>query len=1026
MKAVKIEETGLSERAKRELEEEGVQTLEELRDYSIEELRSMRFLSLRSVWEIKAYLEWEPAETAREERKPNEPAPAPGIGMTGIDRLGLSPRAYNALRLNGIKSVGQVSGMRVEELEKLPYMSPSAAREIYTCCRDLAEQGELPVEDEKKETPPEPESKVPEEPAAAEPAPEGRARTELPERPIPIEEIGMSVRSYNCLKRMKIDTLQMLLEKSAEELAQIRNLGTKSLTEILRKRESYIPPEKPEEKEAAPAEEETQAQEESPAEKAGEDTRPIEDLGLSVRSYNCLKNAGIDTVQQLMDISPEQLRKIRNLGKKSLDELTEIRAGYGLPVSFRKHLSQEKLQALLLRAFRAPFAGLSFREFRDAAPETVDDESLKKAIGDLIAQGKLEYVDFRCYRVYPSFYTYLKEYLNRVDERDRQIMSRRYAGETLESIAQVLGVTRERVRQLQKKLFHKLREAYRRETGYAAFDEDFYEALYTGCELPESFWKEELGLPESSVNYLEFTFRRGSKKPEEILTDEQIPVSLRYRVRSFLDRDKLRIDGVLVPCTRKELTDFALKKYAGNEIDYTEFTRLYNGMLEEAGRPFDEKLYFTEDNSHARMARMMESMNCLWKQGERLRYYDISGGDYTRLLEGLNLEGYQNTEVSTRKLMREYPELMEDYDLRDCYELHNLLKKIAGRCGLDYVNFVRQPTLRFGEFDKEKAVREVLFELAPVTQQELLEYLELEFGYDPVTTVGYLTRFSSYYHGGIYSVDFKRIPEERVETLREALREDFYYLDEARRLYCSLFPEADPEEMNPRTLKSLGFLVNSGYAVQHYPTAEAYFRKLLTKDELFDISDYLKRFGSVTMFNQVYAELLQSHQIFRFAPGKIVNLRRLQRLQVTEETIRDYCEAVSAFAEPDSYFTVKSLRRDGFRHALDELGFDDYFYASLLWMDERFSGQRVFGSIVVYNGKVFGQFSTADFLQAALREYDSVEPEDFMWDVEERFGVTIPNRYEVTAAVKDSELYYDSIMDKIYRDKALYYAELDD
>jgi len=47
----------------------------------------------------------------------------------------------------------------------------------------------------------------------------------------------------------------------------------------------------------------------------------IEELDLSVRSYNCLKRAGINTVQELSTKSEEDMMKVRNLGRKSLDEI---------------------------------------------------------------------------------------------------------------------------------------------------------------------------------------------------------------------------------------------------------------------------------------------------------------------------------------------------------------------------------------------------------------------------------------------------------------------------------------------------------------------------------------------------------------------------------------------------------------------------------------------------------------------------------------------------------------------------------
>ena len=49
----------------------------------------------------------------------------------------------------------------------------------------------------------------------------------------------------------------------------------------------------------------------------------IEDLDLSVRSYNCLKRAGINTVQELTDKSEPEMIKVRNLGRKSLEEVKQ-------------------------------------------------------------------------------------------------------------------------------------------------------------------------------------------------------------------------------------------------------------------------------------------------------------------------------------------------------------------------------------------------------------------------------------------------------------------------------------------------------------------------------------------------------------------------------------------------------------------------------------------------------------------------------------------------------------------------------
>ena len=56
----------------------------------------------------------------------------------------------------------------------------------------------------------------------------------------------------------------------------------------------------------------------------------IDELDLSVRSFNCLKRAGINTVEDLVNKSEEDMMKVRNLGRKSLEEVIAKLASFGL------------------------------------------------------------------------------------------------------------------------------------------------------------------------------------------------------------------------------------------------------------------------------------------------------------------------------------------------------------------------------------------------------------------------------------------------------------------------------------------------------------------------------------------------------------------------------------------------------------------------------------------------------------------------------------------------------------------------
>ena len=62
----------------------------------------------------------------------------------------------------------------------------------------------------------------------------------------------------------------------------------------------------------------------------------IEDLELSARSFNCLKRAGINTVEELCSKTSDEMMKVRNLGRKSLDEVLAKLKELGLSLSSGK------------------------------------------------------------------------------------------------------------------------------------------------------------------------------------------------------------------------------------------------------------------------------------------------------------------------------------------------------------------------------------------------------------------------------------------------------------------------------------------------------------------------------------------------------------------------------------------------------------------------------------------------------------------------------------------------------------------
>lgn len=134
---------------------------------------------------------------------------------------------------------------------------------------------------------------------------------------ISIEELGFSPRTYNCLKRVGFNSLEDLSKKSLDDYMKVRNLGRKSLNEVEEKLAEYGI---------------VLSTGDAPSDffLPGEEDVEVESLELTYRTYTCLKRAGINSLFDLNSKSDEELNKIRNLGRKSFEEIQELLAKHGL------------------------------------------------------------------------------------------------------------------------------------------------------------------------------------------------------------------------------------------------------------------------------------------------------------------------------------------------------------------------------------------------------------------------------------------------------------------------------------------------------------------------------------------------------------------------------------------------------------------------------------------------------------------------------------------------------------------------
>lgn len=836
---------------------------------------------------------------------------------------------------------------------------------------------------------------------------------------ISIENMELSRRAFNCMMRAEIQNLSAILRLNSKDFLRIRNLGKKSMEEILNATLKYV----------------------------WSNNRRLEKwIGAGAANHDASafgkqSENGVKLLEALPNC--EHLRYVRDIAEQYGAALSaqqnnkfvkkmfalwrdmpasseEIKAFEN--VFFGSQIHEQMLQKQIMNAIsETNYYGLTIDEIVEKFADAAYGVDLSAVLDGMQSDGTL-----RCIkgRFVPNCMT-LQEWLDQNQEDKKVVcLKKRLQGATLQQVAEEMGVTRERVRQICAKLLRKPKV-----DKIVLYEERYlllYEKYHISAEEVRVIFSESV----MTAEYLRNFHKRADLQLEPLeaaLEDEALPQDMRNKIAEYLAEtdETITLDGEKYPLERQALMGYVLKKYCRDAMSMDEYADIYNAFLCEQGID-DAKLRIPGENYRYVEVRLVNSLKLLWGLNRRMRYYDIERKDYANLLQTLALGAYQNIEISTRLLMNLHPELMVQYDIRDEYELHNLLKKIHAESENSTLEFVRMPMLRFGDFDRDTFVLEVLIDCAPCDKDTLVKEIEKRTGVLP-ETIGavWLPCLNDYYHMGVYSIDAPAMPTHLAEMLRAALCGEAYTMDEVQQIYRRVSDGADESYLNPYNLKQLGFSVYSKVVIANAENANDYFTRKLTERDVVDYSELQRHFGSISTYTSILNKLKDDYDVIEFAPNQLIQLRKLRSFGIDKADLHAFCDEVAQATEIGEIFSLKSLRDRNMEFELDALGFDDMFLESLLREDYRFR-YRKFGGSVIFCQTVeedLSNLTRGDLLKWMMRECDSVDIDDLIYDIRDLFGCSL-DRTDIQAACNQVGFYWDKIMERVYKDYEIYYSEV--
>lgn len=272
---------------------------------------------------------------------------------------------------------------------------------------------------------------------------------------------------------------------------------------------------------------------------------------------------------------------------------------------------------------------------------------------------------------------------------------------------------------------------------------------------------------------------------------------------------------------------------------------------------------------------------------------------------------------------------------------------------------------------------------------------------------------------------------KRLSKIRDSFSEAYYKLDDARKIYLTALGSGDISKFE-FDVKALGYTIANNCLIFQFASAGDFLSNELLKMDIIDINQFSQKYEPLVEnmdFNYMLEKLKKDYKIIEFEKGAYINIKRFNQMGIFIVDIKTYCDKVYRFYIEGECFSIKSLRKDGFEHKLDDLGMEDIFYENLLRYDGRFLLYKMTNCYVFSTEK---KPSVSNIVFDILKKKRMIDIYDLQNILKKEYGVATSIISDSGSLMnqslifdEDTTLFYSKEFEKIYFDKEDYYEEIE-
>ncbi|WP_430854466.1 sigma factor-like helix-turn-helix DNA-binding protein [Enterococcus faecalis] len=590
------------------------------------------------------------------------------------------------------------------------------------------------------------------------------------------------------------------------------------------------------------------------------------------------------------------------------------------------------------------------------------------------------------------------------------VVSQRLKGQTLEEIGQTMGVSRERIRQIEKNERTRIPIHDVHEMSYAKYYTEYDLTMLEFCKV--------FSFTNSQYRFLELACKKLSdnhqiKSKEMLMQSDELTFIERNKLEDILNKNFLIIGNRKIEKTKLALIEYLIEIYGKEEIRRDDFYDLVRQFV------IEHHLDFDFSSNRALDGVLDRAKNVLHKYGRKLVHYQVDTEDLISTLQGINFEHYMDQEISAKKLFDNYKEDFNQIDIFDEYELHNLLKRYINYLP-NYVTIKRMPLIEIGQVDRDEQVLNLMIELSPINVNDFADEYSNKYGVLAQTVkANFLNVIEEFKKGETYFSDAPVLNPVVVDNLKTLLTHPFYMKEDVKNLYAEKY---GAEKIPDYIFNRLGYRNFSEFILlDKFTRAETFFEETYFNKEMFEVDD--NRLYLLGSFRYRLFKKLSNYEVFEYQKDSFISMNKLTNY--ADITKDDVIELLNEFdlVVSDQYFTVSHIEFVIEKSKFSELGFDNIFYESILKTTKGYRFQRIGGAMVFRKTK--NKFYTYELIDEIVFKYKSMDIYDLMEFLDENYGINL-SKEKIICSCQKTEMYYNPTMEMIYTDIEKFYEMMEE